>query len=159
MELRPIEIASSEVLRDGDLRIELIDFVPHVVHKVPTYHFRMVHGDPAEELGRINLRAGDTRHIEQYAGHVGYAVHEAHRGHRYASRALRLLLPVARRLGIDPLWITCDPENAASRRSLALAGAQFVEVVDVPTDCVIHRSGHPKKCRYRLDPGLDLLRR
>jgi tagatose 1,6-diphosphate aldolase len=110
----------------------------------------MVHATTAEELGAIRLRAGWTRHIELYAGHIGYAVHEVHRGHRYASRSVRLLMPLARGLGLDPLWITCDPENAASRRSLELAGARFVEIVNVPEDCIIYKSGHPQKCRYRL---------
>ena len=64
-----------------------------------------------------------------------------------------LLMPLARRLRIDPLWITCDPENLASRRSLELAGAEFVEVVSVPEDCVIYQSGHRRKCRYRLAVG------
>jgi predicted acetyltransferase len=157
MDLTALPIVSSEELRDSNLLVEFIDLTPHPIHKVLTYHFRMVHSNTAEELGRINLRAGVTRHIEQYAGHVGYAVHEAHRGHRYAARALRLLLPLAQRLGLDPLWITCDPDNLASRRSLESVGARFVEVVHVPEDCVIHQSGHPKKCRYRLDlrPGSD----
>jgi predicted acetyltransferase len=97
------------------------------------------------------IGVASTPHIEHYAGHVGYSVDPLHRGHRYASRSLRLLAPLARRLGLDPLWITCDPENLASRRTLDLAGAAFVEVVDVPVDCVIHQSGHPCKCRYRLD--------
>jgi hypothetical protein len=32
------------------------------------------------------MRIGSNPHIELYAGHVGYAVEPAHRGHRYASR-------------------------------------------------------------------------
>jgi tagatose 1,6-diphosphate aldolase len=60
------------------------------------------------------------------------------------------LIPFARRIGFGYLWITCDPDNWSSRRSLELAGAEFVEVVDVPKDCVIHQSGHPRKCRYLL---------
>jgi predicted acetyltransferase len=137
-------------LRDGDLRLELTEFAPHRVHHVPTYHFRMVDAATGEELGSINLRVASTPHIERYAGHIGYSVLPAHRGHRYAARSLRLLIPLARRLGLDPLWITCDPENLASRRTLELAAAEFVEAVDVPEDCIIHRSGHPRKCRYRL---------
>jgi predicted acetyltransferase len=113
----------------------------------------MVHTTTAEELGTIRLRIGFTPHIELYAGHVGYGVHEHHRGHRYATRSLLLLASFARRLGINPLWITCDPENVASFRCLELAGAQFVKVVDVREDCVIHKSGHPRKCRYRLHTG------
>ena len=78
-------------------------------------------------------------------------VHSPHRGHRYAARSLRLLIPLARELGIAPLWITCDPENAASRRSAERAGATLAEIIDLPPTCVIARNGHPRKCRYRLD--------
>lgn len=113
----------------------------------------MVHAITSEELGAIRLRVGSTRHIEMYAGHIGYNVHPAYRGQRYAGRSLRLLIPLAQSLGLDPLWITCDPENVASRRTLEVSGAQFIEVVNVPEDCVIHQNGHPRKCRYRLDLG------
>ena len=58
-----------------------------------------------------------------------------------------------KRLGLDPLWVTCDPENVASRQTLERVGARFVEEVDVPADCVIYQSGHPRKCRYRIDLG------
>ena len=137
-------------LRDDDLTLELASFQPHPVHKVPTYYFRMIHRDSNEELGRINLRVASTPHIDLYAGHIGYGVHPASRGHRYAARATRLLLPLARELHLNPLWITCDPDNIASRRSCELAGAEFIEIVDVPATCIINRDGHPRKCRYRL---------
>jgi predicted acetyltransferase len=142
-------------LRDGDLQLELIEIAPHPLADIPTYNFRMVHAATGEEMGTIRLRVGATRHIEMYHGHIGYGVHEPHRGRRYAARSVRLLIPLARRLGLDSLWITCDPENAASRRSLERAGAQFVEVVDVPEDSWIYRSGHPRKCRYRLALAAD----
>jgi predicted acetyltransferase len=102
-------------------------------------------------VGEINLRLRSTAHIELYAGHIGYNIDPAHRGHHYAARAVRLLIPLAREHGINPLWLTCDPDNLASRRSCERAGAQFVDIVDVPATCIIHRSGHAKKCRYRLD--------
>src|SRR6202020_2038567 len=95
-------------LRDGELRLELTGYEVNAIHKEPTWSFRMVHAETGEELGTIRLRAGDGLHVVMYAGHVGYAVDDRHRGHRYAGRALRLLLPVAGRLGLDPLWVTCD---------------------------------------------------
>jgi tagatose 1,6-diphosphate aldolase len=137
-------------LCEEELELELIQFALHPTHHVPTYQFRMVHIETREELGSIRLRVGSTPHVELYAGHVGYSVHPSHRGHRYAARALRLLLPLARELNLDPLWITCDPDNLASRRTLERAGAEFIEIVDVPENCIIHQSGHPRKCRYRL---------
>jgi predicted acetyltransferase len=142
-------------LRDQELQLELERFRYDAIHKVPSYDFRMVHSGTAEGLGTIRLRVGSTRHVEMYAGHIGYEVYQAHRGHRYASRSVRLLMPLARLHGLPCLWITCDPENAASRRCLEIVGAEFVEIVDVPPDCVIHKSGHPRKCRYRLDLNLQ----
>jgi tagatose 1,6-diphosphate aldolase len=110
----------------------------------------MVHSENAEELGLINLRLASTLHVEMYAGHIGFSVFGPHRGHRYAARSVLLLVPLARHHGLDPLWITCDPENIASRRTLEIAGGKLVEIVNVPEHCVIHQSGHPYKCRYRV---------
>ena len=138
-------------LSEGDLRLILSDITPHIYHKVPTFFFRMISAPGGAEVGTINLRVGSTLHIEHYAGHIGYGVHEPFRGKRYAARSVLLLVPLARRVGLDPLWITCDPENIASRRSLELAGAEFVEMVDVPEDCGILKYGNRlRKCRYRL---------
>lgn len=138
-------------LRHGDLELRLSDYSVHSFHRVPTYSFKMFSESSAQELGQINLRIGATKHLEQYAGHIGYGVNRAHRGHHYAARSVALLLPLARRYGIDPVWITCDPENAASRRSLEIAGAEFVEIVDVPPTCGIRKfGGKLHKCRYRI---------
>ena len=145
------EVAQSLKLRHGDLELRLADYSVHTFHRVPTYFFRMMSIDRAEELGTINLRIGSTPHLERYAGHIGYGVHSAHRGHHYAARSVELLLPFARSLGLDPLWITCDPDNAASRRSLEIAGAEFFEIVEVPLECGIRKyGGKVRKCRYRL---------
>jgi tagatose 1,6-diphosphate aldolase len=141
---------SPRTLCDAEFELKLDRFEIHPVHRVPTYQFHMVDRKTHEVLGNIRLSMGSTPHVERYAGHIGYGVFPQHRGHHYAARAVRLLLPLARRLGIDPLWITCDPENLASQRTLELAGAEFIETVDVPADCIIHRKGHPRKCRYRL---------
>lgn len=141
---------SDTALRDHELSLQFAALQPHRVHKVLTYSFRIVNASTREEVGGINLRAATNSYIRLYAGHVGCTIYPQHRGHNYASRAMRLLMPVARSLRLDPLWITCDPQNSASRRACELAGAEFVEIVDVPATCVIHQSGHTQKCRYKL---------
>jgi tagatose 1,6-diphosphate aldolase len=147
----PLAVVGGFDLCDGDLRLEFAEFAQHPYHKVPTYYFQMISTASGAEAGLINLRVGSTAHIERYAGHIGYGVHEGFRGHRYAARSVRLLVPLARQLGLDPLWITCDPENRASRRSLELAGAELIEIVDVPLDCGMRKyGGKTRKCRYRL---------
>lgn len=94
-----------------------------------------------------------------YAGHIGYTVEPPHRGRRYAARSVALLVRLARRHEMSTLWITCDPDNAASRRTCELTGAELVEIVDVPRDDEIYREGSRQKCRYRLpveDEGKQL---
>jgi predicted acetyltransferase len=146
-----IELIRPLNLRHGDLELRLLDYSVHAFHRVPTYFFRMMSVAHGDELGTINLRIGSNAHLERYAGHIGYGVHPRHRGHHYAARSVTLLLPLARKHALDPVWITCDPENQASRRSLELAGAEFVEIVDVPMDCAIRKyGGKLRKCRFRL---------
>jgi tagatose 1,6-diphosphate aldolase len=74
-----------------------------------------------------------------------------YRGKRFAARATRLLFPLARDLDLNPLWITCNPENVASRRTCERAGGRLVEVVKLPRDHNLYRKGERAKCRYRFD--------
>jgi tagatose 1,6-diphosphate aldolase len=69
-------IFESAPLIDGELVLQFLRFEDHPVHKVPTYYFRMIHAETGEELGGINLRCSSIPHIERYAGHIGFAVHE-----------------------------------------------------------------------------------
>jgi predicted acetyltransferase len=136
--------------RDGDLTLCLTSLEPHPTYGVPTCHFAMVHAESNEHLGNINLRTGSRFDLFVYSGHIGYEVDEKHRGRRYAARSVRLLLPLAKRLGVDPLWITCDPENTASRRSCEIAGGELVEIVDIPDGHHLRDIGANQKCRYRF---------
>lgn len=114
--------------------------------------------DTGEQAGRINLRATWNEALLFYAGHVGYGVVGLHRGRRFAARSMRLLIPLAQALGLGPLWITCNPENAASRRSCELAGAKFVDIIQVPENTDTYREGMRRKCRFRLDLGEAVVR-
>jgi tagatose 1,6-diphosphate aldolase len=119
---------------------------------VPAYHFVMVRArQPWIEMGRITLRVGNTHYVVTYAGHIGYRVYERYRGNHYAARSVRLLFPLCRRHGLNPLWITCNPDNVASRRSCELAGAEFVETVLVPPDTDMYMRGDWEKCRYKIE--------
>jgi tagatose 1,6-diphosphate aldolase len=137
--------------RDGELEVVFVRLDPENPAKgwCPAYHFDMrVDGAHA---GRISLRVGWTHFLDHFAGHIGYRVDAAHRGRHFAARSVRLLLPFARELGFERIWITCDPSNIASRRSCELAGATFVEIVDLPVDCDMYRNGDRQRCRYRID--------
>jgi tagatose 1,6-diphosphate aldolase len=120
----------------------------------PTYHFWMRLHDrpelPSVIAGGIGLRIGHSKDLEYYTGHVGYHVYPAARGHHYAERACRLLLPLARRHGLTTLWITCNPDNLPSRRTCQRLGAELIEIVALPEDHTLYAQGERLKCRYRL---------
>lgn len=131
----------------------------HSPGKVPTYHFWMridprhpgSRGLPITMVGGLNLRIGSNTELEMYTGHIGYGVHAPARGRHYAERACRLLLPLARAHGVNPLIITCNPDNFASRRTCERLGATLLETVDIPLDHPFRDRGETQKCRYRLD--------
>ncbi len=119
---------------------------------VPSWHFTIAVARTREPVGMLSLRLGHSEWIERYAGHVGFAVAEPRRGHRYAARALKLVAPLAWRSGLAPLWITCNPDNVASRRTCQIAGAEWIEIVAAPAGNDMFARGERFKCRYRLDP-------
>jgi predicted acetyltransferase len=101
-------------------------------------------------VDQINLRIGLTGHIMLYAGNLGYKVDSAYRGKRFAARALKLLLPVARHHRMTELWICCTPENWASRKTCEHAGAKLIEIIDVPPGNDLYDRGDRLNCRYLL---------
>jgi tagatose 1,6-diphosphate aldolase len=131
-----------------------------ILGRVATYHYWMLWHDspagvppPLRMAGGISLRVGTNRAIELYYGHFGYHVYPAARGHHFAERASRLLLPLARAHGMKTLWITCNPENEASRRTCQRLGAALVEIVPVPRSDPLYGRGDHEKCRFRIDLG------
>ncbi len=117
---------------------------------VPAYRFDMVVA--GARAGTISLRIGTTDRVVLYAGQVGFSVEPEFRGRHLAERAVRLLLPLAARHGLDPLWITCNPDNVASRRTIERLGAAYVETVDLAPDYDRYVSrGERHKLRFRLD--------
>ena len=140
-------------LIDGDLELILVEKYPGdpAINYVPAYRFMMTLVGQGNKIGSIEFRVSNTYHIIMYAGHLAYAVDPKHRGHRYAVKACKLLMPLARLHGFLTLWITCNPDNIASRRTCELAGAELVEIVDLPEDTEMYRKGARQKCRYQVD--------
>ena len=118
---------------------------------IPVYKFEMKIAQTKQKIGKIDFRVGNTKNLIMYAGHFGYDVDREYRGNRYAAKSCQLLFPLAEKHQINPLWITCNPDNIASRRTCEIAGGTLVEVVKLPPDNDQYHQGDRHKCRYRFD--------
>jgi len=147
------EFLQPGVLADEHLQLRLLATEPaeQSLWKAPTYRFEIQRVGTNERVGRINLRIGESTLLTHYTGHIGYGIDESHRGHHFAERACRILLSFAARHGMKTIYITCSPDNIASRRTLERLGAEFEETVPVPDDYPLPEGAIRQKCRYRVE--------
>ena len=87
-------------------------------------------GDSGRLVGVIHLRHRLNDFLLREGGHIGYAVHPAHRRRAVASVALGLVLGECRARGIDPVLVTTDADNVASARVVEKAGGVLEDVRD-----------------------------
>ena len=139
-------------LIDGDFQLVLVEkgYKPTDHPLFPFYKFEMRHVGDESLIGKITLRIGDADTVLKYPGHLGFDVKAEYRGHRYAARSTRMLLPLARQHGLRRVWIGCPPDNVASRRTCELAGGMYYETVSVPEDSDLYPQGIRFLCRYYI---------
>jgi len=74
-------------------------------------------------LGAISIRTGENVGID---GHSGYGIRPSERGKGYATEMLAMALEIMREKGINPVILSCAPDNEASARVMLHNGAVFV---------------------------------
>ncbi len=118
-------------LTDGEIELYCIAKKPAIPEKkwVPAYAFEI--SRDGNRVGEINLRIGYTDGL-YYGGQIGYSVDEQHRGHGYAAKACRLLVPVIRAHGMKKVLITNNITNIASKRTCEKLGAKLIRVARLP---------------------------
>jgi tagatose 1,6-diphosphate aldolase len=113
-------------------------------------HDKLLRRAPVRIAGGVSLRIGNDLPIQLYYGHIGYHVYPPARGRHYAERACRLLFPLCRRHDLRTIWITCNPDNFASRRTCERLGMRLVDTVPVPDTDPLYARGDRLKCRYQI---------
>lgn len=95
------------------------------------YHFKMKNKKSGDEMGEINIKAGYNENIINYRGNIGFTVYKNYRGHHYSGRSCILLIPVIKFLKLNPIWITCNIDNHASRKNIEKIGAVYIETTTI----------------------------
>ncbi|MEM6996489.1 MAG: GNAT family N-acetyltransferase [Myxococcota bacterium] len=155
MATTPFVFARFSELRCEDVRVRVAECRPADPARgyVPAYETEIIRMADDQIVGHLSLRIGDTPYVRTYGGHIGYGILEPYRGHHFAAKGCRAIIPIAQHHGVNPLWLTVEPHNTASRRTCERIGAEFVEIVALPADCDMYLEGQRHKCRYRWDLG------
>ena len=117
---------------------------------VPAYCF-LIQDRQGNNIGYCDLRIGYVDSL-YYSGHIGYGIYEPYRGHHYAAKACRLLFELARKHGMEYLYITCNPTNLASRKTCEYLGGELLEIAELPEDHDLRsEEGHTHECIFRFE--------
>ncbi len=147
-----MEFLNTEFLKNEEIQLVLTKTAEGdpVKNWVPAYHFDICRHDGVK-MGVCDLRVGYNQNL-YYGGHIGYRVEEPFRGHHYAGKACLLLFELARRHGMKYLYITCNPDNWASRKTCAFAGGSLLEIATLPEDNDMRlQDGETEKCIFGFE--------
>ncbi len=117
-----------------------------IVPRLPSYR-RWMWDDSF--CGSISLRwqVGTTALPPHCLGHIGYGVVPWKQRRGYATRALGLILPLARAQGLPFVEITTDTSNFASQRVILANGGELYERFTKPAS---HGGGDGLRFRIQL---------
>lgn len=95
------------------------------VARLPSYRRWMWDG---EFCGSVNFRwqAGSSALPPHCLGHIGYTVVPWKRRRGYATRALAMIMPEARKLGLAYLELTTDLDNIPSQKVITANGGTLI---------------------------------
>jgi len=86
-----------------------------------------------EFISRIDIRHELNDTLQNFGGHIAYAVRPTRRGHGYAKESVRLALAYAReKLNISTALMTADYRNEASVKTIVGLLKEYGGTLDVP---------------------------
>ena len=147
-----VEFFSTDFLKNDEIKLVLTGINEGDPEKnwVPAYHFSIC-DNHENKVGTCDLRIGYNDGL-YYGGHIGYAVDAEHRGHNYAAKACRLLFLLAQKHDMNYLYITCNPDNHASKRTCEYLHGEYLGTIELPEENDMRlEDGETHKCIFRFN--------
>lgn len=144
-----IDLKSIQHLTGKEVYIELQEVTPEIpskgYFKAYKYNIHLKENDLL--IGYMDLRLGYNENVF-YGGQIGYFINQEYRGNSYAKKAAKLLLEVAKKHQLEPLFISSDPNNIPSRRTIENLGFKLIGIFNLPPDNEMYLLGDRKKAIY-----------
>ena len=83
-------------------------------------------------VGRVSIRHELDEWLENFGGHIGYAVRPDYRRRGFATEILRQALVVARAEGVEEALLTCNDDNVVSAKIIERVGGELEDVRTEP---------------------------
>lgn len=116
---------------------------------IPTVYYDIYEHGTNYKVGKCDLRLKLDDRMYFY-GNVGYNILPQNRGHHYAYYACKVLFKIAKEeYGFSELYITCNPDNDASYKTLKKLGGELLEVAEIPEKHELYSLGDRYKCVFR----------
>ena len=87
-------------------------------------------------VGCMQLHNVLNERMKRFSGHVGYSVRPSERRRGYAKKMLAKAKDYLSSFGFKEIYVSCLPENEASRRTILANGGEFIETVFIESDGV-----------------------
>jgi predicted acetyltransferase len=76
-------------------------------------------------VGMIDIRHMLNDYLKSFGGHIGFSIRKSERRKGYAKEQLRMALLECKKLNLNQVLITCDKDNAASRKVIISMNGVF----------------------------------
>lgn len=147
-----MQFFNTDFLESEEIKLVLERLTPENPERnwVPSYHFNIC-DKHQNKMGNCVLRVGYNDGL-YYGGHIGYAINEEHRGHHYAAKACKLIFSLAQKHKMEYLYITCNPDNLASRKTCEYLQGEYLGIVELPEDNDMRvNDGETHKCIFKFN--------
>lgn len=135
-----------------DFTIDLLDVTDeYQTEDVPSLIFDIYCDSLKRIVGRVEFRDESNRDLLYY-GNIGYVIYPPYRGHYFAYKAVKKLLPLIKEHypKLKDVYITCNPDNIPSQKTIKRLGCEYIKMVAVDSDHELYTYGETHKEIYRL---------